>query len=203
MFITLEGVEGVGKSAQTRLLKEYLERTNQEAIFIREPGSTNISEQIRDIISNPNNTEMSSITEALLFASARAQLVQEIIKPAQKQGKLIFCDRFVDSNVAYQGYGRGLTPEFIWEINKPALDGCMPDYTIFIDLSPTNSFRKKAVEGDRMEQQQQEFYEKVYNGFKDIAKHDPDRYILIKPCGEKLDTHQLIVETLRKKGIIK
>ena len=102
MFVTLEGVEGVGKSAQTRLLKEYLERTNQEAIFIREPGSTNISEQIRDIISNPNNTEMSSITEALLFASARAQLVQEVIKPAQKQGKLIFCDRFVDSNVAYQ-----------------------------------------------------------------------------------------------------
>ena len=203
MFITLEGVEGVGKSAQTRLLKEYLEKTNQEAIFIREPGSTSISEQIRDIISNPKNTEMSSITEALLFASARAQLVQEVIKPAQKQGKLIICDRFVDSNVAYQGYGRGLTPEFIWEINKPALDGCMPDYTIFIDLHPKDSFRKKAVEGDRMEQQQQEFYEKVYNGFVDIASKDPDRYIKIKPCQDKIETHLKLIETLRSKGIIK
>lgn len=203
MFITLEGVEGVGKSAQTRLLKEYLEKTNQEAIFIREPGSTSISEQIRDVISNPKNTEMSSITEALLFASARAQLVQEVIKPAQKQGKLIICDRFVDSNVAYQGYGRGLTPEFIWEINKPALDGCMPDYTIFIDLHPKDSFRKKAVEGDRMEQQQQEFYEKVYNGFVDIASKDPDRYIKIKPCQDKIETHLKLIETLRSKGIIK
>lgn len=203
MFITFEGVEGVGKSAQTRLLKEYLEKTNQEAIFIREPGSTSISEQIRDVISNPRNTEMSSITEALLFASARAQLVQEVIKPAQKQGKLIICDRFVDSNVAYQGYGRGLTPEFIWEINKPALDGCMPDYTIFIDLHPKDSFRKKAVEGDRMEQQQQEFYEKVYNGFLDIASKDPNRYIKLKPCQDKMETHQKLIETLRSKGIIK
>ena len=203
MFITLEGVEGVGKSAQTRLLKEYLEKTNQEAIFIREPGSTSISEQIRDVISNPKNTEMSSITEALLFASARAQLVQEVIKPAQKQGKLIICDRFVDSNVAYQGYGRGLTPEFIWEINKPALDGCMPDYTIFIDLHPKDSFRKKAVEGDRMEQQQQEFYEKVYNGFLDIASKDPNRYIKIKPCQDKMETHLKLIETLKSKGIIK
>ena len=146
---------------------------------------------------------MSSITEALLFASARAQLVQEVIKPAQKQGKLIICDRFVDSNVAYQGYGRGLTPEFIWEINKPALDGCMPDYTIFIDLHPKDSFRKKAVEGDRMEQQQQEFYEKVYNGFVDIASKDPNRYIKIKPCQDKIETHLKLIETLRSKGIIK
>ena len=102
MFITFEGTEGVGKSVQIRFLKEHLERTNQKALFLREPGGTKISEKIRDIISNPEHTEMSYITEALLFASARAQLVQEVIKPAQEKGELIFCDRFVDSSVAYQ-----------------------------------------------------------------------------------------------------
>ena len=203
MFITFEGTEGVGKSVQIRFLKEYLERTNQKALFLREPGGTKISEKIRDIITNPEHTEMSYITEALLFASARAQLVQEVIKPAQEKGELIFCDRFVDSSVAYQGYGRDLGPDFIWNINKPAVDNCMPDYTIFLNLHPKDSFRHKVVENDRMELQKAEFYEKVYNGFLDIASKDAKRYILITPCQEKEETHQKILNALRERGIIK
>lgn len=203
MFITFEGTEGIGKSTQIKYLKDYLDRTGQKALFLREPGGNSISEQIRDVIINPANTKMSPITEAMLFAAARAQLVQEIIKPAKEKGELIFCDRFVDSSVAYQGYGRDLGPDFVWSINKPALDDCMPDYTIFLKLAPKDSFRHKAVQGDRMELQESVFYDKVYNGFLDLAEKDPKRYIIITPSLVKEETHQKILDALRERGIIK
>ena len=108
MFVTFEGCEGVGKSTQVRLVREYLESTGQSAVFVREPGSTKISEQIRDVIANPENTEMTDITEAMLFAASRAQLVREVIRPALERGELVICDRYIDSSVAYQGYARGM-----------------------------------------------------------------------------------------------
>lgn len=130
-FVTFEGCEGVGKSTQLKQLKEYLDKTGQPAIFTREPGGNKISEQIRSVILNPENTEMNAMCEALLYAASRAQLVDEVIKPALDRGELVICDRFLDSSIAYQGGARGLGIENVLEINRHAIQGCMPDLTVF------------------------------------------------------------------------
>ncbi len=202
MFVTFEGCEGVGKSTQIKLVKEYLELTGQDAIFIREPGGSDISEQIRRIILDTNNSNMADLTEAMLYASSRAQLVSEIILPALNQGKTVFCDRFVDSSVAYQGYARGLGADLIKRINEPALQGLMPDCTIFIDLSPANNFRQVKT-NDRLEQESDDFHNKVYNGFLAEMGTSNGRIVGIKPDFNKMVTHSKILNTLRERGAIK
>ncbi len=202
MFVSFEGCEGVGKSTQLRLLREYLERTGQEAVYVREPGSTEISEQIRKVILDPANTQMTDMTEAMLYAASRAQLVREVIKPALSAGKLVICDRFVDSSVAYQGYGRNMGADVIKHINAPAVDGCMPDLTVFIDLSPENSWRKYRTE-DRLEQESVEFFDKVYNGFLCEIDASNGRIVPIKPDFDKNVTSQKIISLMRERGLIK
>lgn len=202
MFITFEGCEGVGKSTQLALLKEYLDKTNQPALYIREPGSTSISEQIRTVILNPKNTEMSSITEAMLYAASRCQLVEEVIKPALERGELVICDRYVDSSIAYQGYARGLGVDLIKQINEPAIKNCMPDLTIFIDLKPADSWRKGQLD-DRLEHESREFHNKVYEGFVNEMKNSNGRIVAVKPDYDRNVTSQKIIEELRKIGAIK
>jgi len=202
MFITFEGCEGVGKSTQLRLLKEYLEKTNQKALYIREPGSTSISEQIRKIILDTNNTEMSPVTEAMLYAASRCQLVDEIIKPALERGELVICDRYIDSSIAYQGYARGLGQDLIKEINVPAVKGCMPDLTIFLDLAPQDSWRKVKNE-DRLEMESMDFHNKVYDGFVNEMKTSNGRIVSIKPDNDMYVTSQKIIDALRNVGAIK
>lgn len=202
MFVSFEGCEGVGKSTQLRLLKEYLEKTGQEAVYVREPGSTEISEQIRAVILDKNNTAMENMTEALLYAASRAQLVREVIKPALKEGKLVICDRYVDSSVAYQGYGRDMGADVIKQVNAPAIDGCLPDLTVFIDLSPENSWRKYRTD-DRLEQESNEFFDKVYNGFVNEIATSNGRIVAIKPELDKYATSQKIINLLKERGMIK
>jgi len=202
MFVSFEGCEGVGKSTQLRLLGEYLESTGQHAVYVREPGSTEISEQIRRIILDTQNTAMTDVTEALLYAASRAQLVREVIKPALKRGELVICDRYVDSSIAYQGYGRGLSADLIKQINAPAVDGCMPDLTIFLDLSPEHSWRTYRT-ADRLEQESDDFFRKVYNGFVDEISTSSGRIVPIKPEIDKYATSHKIIEVMRKRGIIK
>ena len=202
MFITFEGCEGVGKSTQVKLLKEYLERTGQPAVYVREPGSTKISEQIRDVIANPENTEMTDITEAMLFAASRAQLVREVIRPALERGELVICDRYVDSSVAYQGYARGMGVETIKNINAPAIDGLLPDVTIFIDLRPSESWRT-FKNTDRLEQESADFHDKVYDGYIAEIKGSNGRIVPVKPDFDKKVTAERILNVLRQKGAIK
>ncbi len=202
MFVTFEGCEGVGKSTQLRLLSEYLERTGQRAVYVREPGSTDISEQIRQVILDTKNTAMTEMTEALLYAASRAQLVREVIKPALERGELVICDRYVDSSVAYQGYGRQMGAELIKKINAPAVDGCMPDLTIFIDLSPEHSWRTYRT-ADRLEQESNEFFKRVYDGFINEISVSNGRIVPIKPDFDKNVTSQKIIAVMRERGIIK
>ena len=202
MFITFEGCEGVGKSTQLNLLKEYLEETGQEAIFCREPGGTSISEQIRKVILNPENTEMAAVTESMLYASSRVQLISQVILPALKEGKIVVCDRYLDSSIAYQAYGRGLGVDLVKKINYFAVENCMPDVTIFLDRSPAESFR--ATPGDdRMEQETREFHNKVYEGYKAETATSTGRIVAIKPDFDKNVTKQLIIDALRERGAIK
>ena len=202
MFVTFEGCEGVGKSTQLNMLKEYLSATGQEAVYVREPGSTRISEKIRSVILDPANTEMTAETEALLYAAARAQLVSEVILPALSAGKTVICDRYVDSSAAYQGYARGLGIDFVRRINSYALANAMPDVTVFIDLRPSDAFRSVRRE-DRLEREKAEFHDKVYEGYLAQASTSNGRFVMIKPEKDKNETHRKIIAALRERGAIK
>lgn len=202
MFVTFEGCEGVGKSTQLALLKDYLKKTGQEAVYVREPGSTEISEKIRSIILDPENTAMTAQTEALLYAAARAQLVAEVIRPALDAGKTVICDRYVDSSVAYQGYARGLGVGFVAKINSYALENAGPDVTVFIDLRPSASFRSVSRD-DRLEREEESFHDKVYEGYIAQSKASNGRFVMIKPEKDKLDTHRKILAALRERGAVK
>lgn len=202
MFVTFEGCEGVGKSTQLNMLKEYLSATGQEAVYVREPGSTRISEKIRSVILDPTNTEMTAETEALLYAAARAQLVSEVILPALSAGKTVICDRYVDSSAAYQGYARGLGIDFVRRINSYALANAMPDVTVFIDLRPSDAFRSVRRE-DRLEREKAEFHDKVYEGYLAQASTSNGRFVMIKPEKDKNETHRKIIAALREKGAVK
>lgn len=203
MFVSFEGCEGVGKSTQLKLLKDYLEATGQHAVYVREPGSTEISEQIRKVILNPQNTAMTDMTEALLYAASRAQLVREVIKPALERGELVVCDRYVDSSIAYQGYARGLGTDTIKQINAPAMDGCLPDVTIFLDLRPSQSWRTFKIQDDRMELESSAFHDKVYEGYINEIETSNGRFVRIKPDFDRNVTSQRIIDALRERGAIK
>ncbi|MBO5926687.1 MAG: dTMP kinase, partial [Clostridia bacterium] len=172
--------------------------------FTREPGGTEISEKIRKIILDIENGEMCDECEALLYASARAQLIKERILPALNEGKLVFCDRYVDSSIAYQGYARGLGVEYVKKINDFAIKNCSPDYTVFLNISPKEAFKRKGGvdKDDRLEQSGQEFHEKVYEGYLKILKEEGDRVISIDCSGTKTQTHEKIIKELQKRGIL-
>ena len=199
-FITFEGCEGSGKSTQIALFKDYLDSQGIEYLFIREPGGTKISEKIRSIILDVNNSEMSDSAEALLYASARAQLIDEKILPALSSGKLVICDRYIDSSFAYQAYARGLGMEFIEKINSYAVANCMPDYTIFLDISPKDAFIRKggADVDDRLEQSGMNFHQEVYKGYKCLAEKFADRFIVINALGGIDEIKDEIISKLEK-----
>ncbi|HHU44013.1 MAG: dTMP kinase [Bacillota bacterium] len=200
-FVTIEGCEGVGKSTQVRFLKEYLERTSQAAVFTREPGGTQAGEKIREILLQK---KMGAVCEAHLFAAARAEHIDKVILPAIKENKLVICDRYIDSSFAYQGFARGLGIEKVIQINSYAMQNCMPQYTVFLDMSPLNSWRRQKgkVIDDRMEKETVEFHLKVYNGFLELLKMYPQRFIRIVPHEDKLQTFERIKTALIERGFI-
>lgn len=202
-FITFEGCEGSGKSTQLRLLTEYLSSVGTDFIMTREPGGSRISEDIRKIILNGKNTEMCDECEALLYAAARIQHLREIIIPALEAGKLVICDRYVHSSLAYQGYARGLGMEFIESINSYALKLYPPDMTVFLDISPEDAFARKhgADKDDRIEALGPEFHKKVYEGYKALLGLYP--YICAVDCsGTKYETAEKIKNLLKASKII-
>ena len=176
-FITVAGTDGCGKTTQIRNIIEHLTSLGCKVILTREPGGTRISESIRSIILDPSFTEMHSITELMLYSAARAQLVEQVIKPAIAKSETVICDRYVDSFYAYQGYGRGLDMDMLRRITSLAIDGMMPDITFFFDLDPEIGLKRRinAANGDRIENEQMEFHRKVYHGYKQLAKENPGR----------------------------
>ncbi len=187
MFITFEGVDLCGKTTQAEILIRRLKDLGYDVVFVREPGGTKISEIIRNILLDLRNCEMDSITELFLFSASRAQLVREVILPSLKNGKIVVCDRFYDSTLAYQGYGRGIDIEKIKVINELASFGLTPDITFLIDIPVEEIYRRKqkAVESgnakntvDRMEISGFEFYERVRWGYLEIAKMS-ERFVVI------------------------
>lgn len=185
LFITVEGVDGCGKTTQIKLMEKYLRGKGINVVLAREPGGTNISEAIRSIILDARYTEMSYITEMLLYASARAQLVAQVIKPALNEGNVVICDRFIDSSYVYQGFGRGIDLKTIEEVNKVAMDGVEPDITFLFDLNPEVALKRRIAvsEADRMEKENIEFHNKVYSGYLKLAEMFPERIRVINSEG--------------------
>lgn len=175
IFISIEGPDGSGKSTQIENIKEFFRRKNIDFVFTREPGGTAIGEKIRDILLDNNNSEMDYMTEAMLYAAARAQDVAEVIRPALEAGKVVLCDRFVDSSIAYQGYGRKLG-NAVEIINSYAVCECMPDLTFLLKLDPNvGKHRIKEELQDRLEAEKDAFHREVYQGYLELEERFPDR----------------------------
>ena len=205
-FITIEGCDGVGKTCQTRLLRQYCEeRGIDNIVFTREPGGSDIAEQIRKIILDANNSQMDDLCEAFLYASSRIQHLHDIVKPALEAGKVVFCDRFVHSSYVYQGLGRGLGLDKIIKLNELAVGEYMPEFTIFLDLSPEQAFLRKggADKTDRMEAVEFAFHTEVYNGYKRLIAESPEKFEVIDASGTKEETQRKLREILIARGILK
>ena len=202
-FITFEGCDGCGKSTQLKMLSDYLTKENIPHIFTREPGGGKISEAIREILLNGKNMEMTDACEALLYAAARVQHLSDRVQPALEEGKLVICDRYVDSSLAYQAYARGLGVEFIEQINGDTLKHYTPDVTIFIDLTPEEAFLRKhgADENDRLEKAGLDFHKRVYEGYKAVAA-TAERYVVVNGRQTPSEVFADVLKALKERNCL-
>lgn len=181
MFITFEGPEGAGKTTQIHPLADFLRSQGWDVLTLREPGGTPISEQIRTVLMNLANTAMHPRTEILLFLAARAQLVEEVIRPALAQGKIVLCDRYADSTLAYQGYGHGVDLDTLRQLLHYATGGLQPDLTFLLDVDPLIGLRRKQKEGEwnRLDAYEAQFHQRVRAGYRQMAEADPQRWLIV------------------------
>jgi len=201
-FITFEGIDGCGKSTQAKLLLEYMNKSGVETILVREPGGTNISESIREILLHSSSGQMGDRTESLLMTASRAQLTQEVIIPNMEQGKFVIADRYSDSTLAYQGGGRNLDIEWLIELNNYATFTLLPDITFFVDIRSEEALRRLDSNKDRIEGEGIEFQARVRKTYHELAERFNDRYVILDGYGEIDDIHQKVLnEMIRRKFI--
>ncbi|HHW07556.1 MAG TPA: dTMP kinase [Clostridia bacterium] len=200
LFITIEGPDGAGKSTQVRLLAAYLQQQGWPVVLTREPGGTELAEKIRGLLLEVSGEPVTPVAEVLLYAASRAQHVEYLIKPALAKGAVVISDRFVDSSVAYQGYGRGLGAELVWQINEPALGGLLPHLTIVLDIDPEAGLQRLAQRSqehrtglDRLEREALDFHRRVREGFLQLARQFPDRVAVLSAAGRVEEVHQQII----------
>jgi dTMP kinase len=186
LFITFEGPDGAGKSTQIDLVARHLRQLGYEVFYTREPGGTAIGDQIREILHDVNNTEMTATAEILLYSASRAQLVQEVILPRLAQGQVVLCDRYADSTYAYQGYGRQLDFDSLRLITRFATQALQPDLTIYLDLAVEEGLRRKSAasaagqgEWNRMDQLELAFHQRVRAGYLEMAAAEPERWLVV------------------------
>jgi dTMP kinase len=194
-FITFEGIDGSGKTTQIKLLDKYLADKGFDVVLTREPGGTALGDEIRDILLNPKNKGMSSRAETLLFQASRAQLVKKVIKPALENGKIVICDRFFDSTIAYQGAARGLGVKEILEMSLWATSGLVPDLTFLITLNVEiceQRMKTQLKKPDRIENEKNEFKEKISRGYLDVAEIFKKRFEIIDGHMEIEDIFSII-----------
>lgn len=191
LFVTFEGLEGAGKSTQAKLLADRLTTEGYPVTLVREPGGTKVGEALRNILADPEFDDMTPLTEVFMFAASRSQLVEQLIRPKLGEGTIVICDRFYDATLAYQGYGRGVHPTQIREISDICSWGVRPDLTFLIDVEPAHGLarvRTRSVETltkmDRFEQLDMGFYERVREGYMEIAHEDAFRFRVLDGSGE-------------------
>jgi dTMP kinase len=207
VFITIEGLDGSGKTTQVKLLLEYLDQNHIPYIYTREPGGTDLAEKIRTLLLSPEQRGMSVVTEALLYAAARADHVQRVIRPALADGKHVICDRFVDSSIVYQGYAGGLPPDFVRQVNEMATGLLKPHRTIVLDVTAEAAQGRRKASGalDRMEEKDAAFHELVRDGYLELAKSEPRRVKVVDASQPADRVHQqvckLVDEVLSRRGV--
>ncbi|ALM27216.1 MULTISPECIES: dTMP kinase [Bacillus] len=209
MFITFEGPEGAGKTTVIRKVYEEMERQGYAVMATREPGGIDIAEQIREVILNEKNTKMDAKTEALLYAAARRQHLAEKVEPALKRGETVLCDRFVDSSLAYQGYARGLGIEEVKSINDFAINGTMPQMTIYFSITPEEGLKRidanQGREKNRLDMETLNFHQMVREGYEHLIAQSPERFRVVDASQPVQDVFnevfQLIQDTLKKNQI--
>ena len=202
IFITFEGCEGVGKSTHAKRLAALL--SERGAIFTREPGGTPVAEKIREILIS-DSLDVSAETEAELFAVQRREHADNLIIPALNAGKTVICDRYIDSSIAYQGFAREIGVERVLLLNDYVVRNCMPDVTLFFDMLPAESFRRKkgsVIEHDRFESEKEDFHMACYRGFCEAARLFPERIVRIIPDADKDVTFERVLTALKQRGLI-
>lgn len=200
-LITLEGPEGGGKSTQIAMLRDFLERAGVSCTVVREPGGTAIGDRIREILLDPGASDMAVRTEILLYAASRAQLVERVIRPALRRGEVVLCDRFVDSSLAYQGFGASWDREEILMVNRVATGGLRPDRTYLLDVPVEESIRRLQFRGrgiDRIEQRGKNYHERVRQGFLHLAQAEPDRFLVVDACCPADEVFRILRRDLEK-----
>ncbi|MDU7889769.1 MAG: dTMP kinase [Finegoldia magna] len=203
MFITFEGPDGSGKSTIIQKVYDYLIENNYDVIKTREPGGNSIAEKIRNLILDTENTKMGYRTEALLYAASRAQHVEETILPALNENKIVLCDRFLISSLAYQGVGRDLGIENVRKINEFAINGVFPDFVLFFDVDPITTLKRKSSldTADRLEKEGNNFHERVYNGYKEILNSEKNIEI-IDATQSVEDVFSQCIKVLKRRNVL-
>lgn len=206
MFVTFEGIDGSGKSTQLTMLREWIELQGKTCVVVREPGATQLSEELRSILLSNKQTIVRT-AELLLFSAARTQLVETVLMPALERGDTVLCDRYVDSTTAYQGFGRELDLESVALCNRIAVQGIMPLITFFIDVPYDEAqqrmqFQASNAEPDRMEKSGRAFFERVRQGYLTIAKSEPKRFIVIDGVRSAQDIHLEIVHKFQSVSLL-
>ena len=206
-FVTFEGPEGSGKTTKARLLADYLQSRGFPVLLTREPGGTAISEQIREVLLSTRNQAMQHETEALLFSAARAQIIAELIRPALAAGKIVICDRYADSTLAYQGYGLGLDLDALRAITRFATGGLVPDLTFYVDVPVEIGLaRKHRGELNRLDQKDIAYHARVRAGYLEMAQSEPKRWIVIDGArsvdGVQQEIRQLVNQSISDQAIL-
>ena len=202
MFITIEGPDGGGKTTQMNMLVPALEERGLDIVRTREPGGTDIGDQIRSVIMDMKNKSMDPRAEILLFCASRAQLVSELIRPSLASGKIVLCDRYADSTMAYQGYGHGLDRTALKNLLEFATGGLKPDLTILLDISAEAGLRRRITNHDewnRMDDYALQFHERVRKGYLEMAAAEPERFAVIHADRSKEEIHSEIVSVIMRK----
>jgi dTMP kinase len=198
-FITFEGIDFCGKTTQARRLASYLRRKGYPVVLLREPGGNRVAEKIRKVLLSRKNSGMTALTELLLYEAARSQLTETVILPALKREQVVVCDRYADSSLAYQGYGRGLSITMIDRLNRTATFGLSPDLTIILDVPVTVSAKRTIKQGrkrDRLEGENTGFHRRIRQGFLKIAKTNRRRIQVVDGTGDILQTWQKVKKTV-------
>jgi len=207
MLITLEGIEGSGKTTQIEYIVAYLKQCGLDYIITKEPGGTVLGEKIRSILLDPENIDIHPMTELLLYSADRAQHIKKLICPMIASGKIVICDRFCDSTTVYQGFTRGIDMALIEQLNSLVLEGLVPDVTFLLDLAPeiglarawtqiTNGSRAKSE--TRFENEKLQFHERVRNGYLELARREPDRFVVVDASEGPLEVKEKIINHLEK-----
>ena len=204
-FITFEGIEGSGKTTQIQLLSNHLEARGIDHVLTREPGGTAIGDQVRRLVLNPANSPMTPACELLLYAAARAQHIEQVIRPALDEGRLVLCDRFRDATLAYQGHGRGLPLDMIGRLHEIGSLSLQPDLTILLDLDAAAALQRargrdltKPVDETRFEREGLAFHSQVRQGYLELARQEPDRFVVLDARGGAEEVHSRVLAAIER-----